>query len=124
MKFESLLGKTLNRVATDYDKLTFYCSDNSVYELVGSEKDWGSQCRLEDITEGYEDVLSDTLIVEAYMSQGEIGEVEEYDDKEDSWWTFYRIITTKGTVVIRWCHYCESPYYSSEVYFNQINPPK
>lgn len=123
MKFESLSGKTLNKVATDYDKLTFYCSDNSVYELVGSEKDWGSECRIEDITEGYEDVLSDSLIVEAYMSQDEIDDVE-IDDKEDSWWTFYRIITTKGTVVIRWYHYCESPYYSSEAYFNQIKHPQ
>lgn len=115
MKFESLSGKTLVKVLTDYDKLTFYCLDGSVYELVGSDSDSGSSCSLEDITEGYEDILSDSLITEAYMN---------FEDDDDSWWTFYRIITSKGTVVIRWYNFCDSPYYSSEVYFNQIKPPK
>jgi hypothetical protein len=124
--FESMLGKTFRKVYRqdsgigDSDALVFEVSDDEAYAMF-YEQDCCASCYIEDICGDLQD-LENSPIVRAE----ENGNEEEHDrpspeEYPDSFtWTFYRIGTNKGTVVIRW-YGSSNGYYSEWPCFEKIN---
>lgn len=120
-KFEDLLGKYLTKleVAADNSKITFTCSDGSMYEMSHCQ-DCCESVEVEDIC-GNTDHLIGYPIIFAEVS------TDREHPREESWnesftWTFYKLATIKGFCVIRW--YGQSNgYYSEEVDMYLIQEP-
>lgn len=116
--FSDLVGKTLTKVYEDKDKLIFDVDDGTQYALYHAQE-CCEYVRLEDTNGDLEDLVG-TPILSAYESSNELGYCEPTEDMKKGWgtgtWTFYRISTIKGTVVLRWLGESNG-YYSESVDF-------
>lgn len=107
--FEELKGKTLTKIDVDgVDKLTFFCDDNSSYHMV-----YYSDCRasssIEEIHGDLEDLIGNPILlaeeVRSKDPETELQAKNEYYSNykyESKTWTFYKLSTIKGSVIIRW----------------------
>jgi hypothetical protein len=115
-KFSELVGKTLVEVTgrVGDDEMRFRTRDGEVFKL-SHKRECCEGVAIEDICGDLGDLL-DTPVLQAEESSNEenpIG-VTPPGDQDCFTWTFYRIATIKGQVVIRW--YGESPgHYSTTV---------
>lgn len=125
MEIKELIGKTLTAVNVDGDKesIQFVTDDGKIFRMWHSQ-DCCESVNIEDIAGDLSDLVG-SPILSAEESESHNGEpwpdgvpVPEYRD--DSWtWTFYRISTNKGTVVIRW-YGSSHGYYSESVEFAEV----
>lgn len=113
---EELKGKVLTDIKVDRDKeIIFTCQTGEIYKMF-HDQDCCEHVYIQDII-GYMDDLIGHEILEAY-EESNSKEPPATDYAESFTWTFYRIRTMFGTVVIRW--YGESNgYYSESVDFVQ-----
>ena len=126
--FGLLVGKTLVSVEghEDGDSITFVLEDGSVYQLIHTP-DCCESVSIDDINGNLDDLVG-TPILLAYAESSEenppdIPKDDEILRYQDSFtWTFYRISTIKGTVVIRW-YGSSNGYYSESVDFEQVSVP-
>lgn len=127
--FSDLIGQTLVRVAIDHnseDSINF--SDESWDSITFSTEScswrmYHSQncCErvyIEDVC-GDTDDLVGTPILSASEETSNENPKEEEEEEESFTWTFYRIATIKGTVVIRW-YGSSNGYYSESVDFEKV----
>ncbi len=84
------------------------------------EQDCCESVHLEDISEDWEYVLNDATVVEAYESTNSFDPPPDDYYPESYTWTLYRIITDKGTVVMRW-YGTSNGYYSERVSVYKID---
>lgn len=103
--FSDLVGKTLKRVEKESsDRIVFELEDGTEY-LMWHNQDCCESVYVEDIN-GELDWLVGAPILQAEetTNANENPEgVKPPEEWQESWtWTFYRISTIKGTVVIRW----------------------
>jgi len=117
--FAELLGCVLSRVTvtTERDEVIFELADGRSFKLY-HEQDCCESVNIEELDGALdEDVLVD-LVGEVVLATEE----SKDDDKaeESGTWTFYRIGTVKGTVVMRW-HGSSNGYYSEGVSFCEVN---
>jgi hypothetical protein len=118
-KFEDLVGKTLTNVSQDNEMMTFECSDGSKYQMYHGQ-DCCERVYIEDITDGWKEILNEALVIDAYESSNRDWAPPSGMGHESYTWTFYRITTNKGCVVIRW--FGESNgYYSEGVSFYEAH---
>lgn len=128
VKFEDMVGKVFtkvehvgNGVVADSDAVIFTVSDTERYAQM-YHQDCCASCSVEDICGDLNDLVG-TPILRAEENSNE--EVEPDQPKEDFYpddshtWTFYRIGTAKGTVVIRW-YGSSNGYYSEAACFGKI----
>lgn len=118
--FSELLGRTLIAITgkVGSDEIVFYCDDGSVFKLYHIQ-DCGERVTVEDISGDLADLLDSPLrqAEEATSTAHPPGQVKTSDSFT---YTFYRLTTMKGQVVIRW--YGESNgYYSESVSFDEVN---
>ena len=125
MNIQALVGKTLTVIAPSDDKerIVFECSDGSEYVMFHSQ-DCCESVKVEDICGDLSDLVGSPIIeAEEVVSQNAHPEgvrPPEYQD-ESFTWTFYKLVTAKGRVTIRW--YGDSNgYYSEDVDFDEIKP--
>lgn len=117
-KFSDLVGKTLTalEVSENKDEIKFACSDGSVYYMNHSQ-DCCESVLIEDITGDLADLV-DSPILQAEESTN-TNDTMGKNVYESFTWTFYRISTAKGLVVLRW--FGESNgYYSESVDFTKV----
>lgn len=117
--FNSLIGKTLTSVVGEVggESIVFTDSDGKTYTLY-HDQDCCERVRVEDINGELSDLVgSPVLVAEENSNRNENPPGIKPPEYQDSFtWTFYRIATQKGFVVIRW--YGESNgYYSESVNF-------
>lgn len=121
VEFSTLVGKTLRFVVQEgTDQLRFTTEDGEVY-LMFHDQDCCESVGIEDINGD----LSDLVGFPVLMAEERVGErpvdrplePNSYVDSET--WTFYRISTIRGTVVIRW-HGESNGYYSEGVSFEKV----
>lgn len=121
VEFNTLVGKTLRFVVQEgTDQLRFTTEDGEVY-LMFHDQDCCESVGIEDINGD----LSDLVGFPVLMAEERVGErpvdrplePNSYVDSET--WTFYRISTIRGTVVIRW-HGESNGCYSEGVSFEKI----
>lgn len=118
MDFEILTGKTLTKCERDgryeNDAIRFETTDGDTYVLTHVQ-DCCESVGIEDIDGNFEDMIGSPILY-AEVSTGDDPAPSEsaYDDEFGSW-TFYRIQTAKGFMMIRW--FGSSEYYSTAVNF-------
>lgn len=124
VNFEDMLGKTFEKVYQqargigDSDALVFQVSEDERYAMF-YKQDCCASCSIEDICGDLNDLIG-APIVRAEANSNEEKEPENFSHSDDSYtWTFYRIGTNKGTVVIRW-YGSSNGYYSETPCFERI----
>ena len=120
-RFEELVGKTLvgaDGLEVGSEELILRFSDFSVYKLWHNQ-DCCEGVDIQDICGDLNDLIGEPLVVAEQAESGDRWEgLPEYGD---SWtWTFYRLATRKGMVVIRWLGQSNG-YYSESVDFERLS---
>lgn len=124
VKFEDMIGKTFTNVehlpyghVADSDAIVFTVSEDEKYAMFYVQE-CCANCSVEDIC-GELDDLVDSPIVRAEENTNEEEFPARSSSDESFTWTFYRIGTRKGTVVIRW-YGSSNGYYSESASFGRI----
>lgn len=117
VKFDELLGKTLTKIDGPErysEEVKFYADDGSVY-LQYHSQDCCESVQVEEVIGDINDLIGSPIL--------RAEEVEECPESEDDWesstWTFYKLATIKGEVVIRWLG-TSNGYYSESVDFVRL----
>lgn len=125
MNINALIGKTLVEVAGKEgdDEIIFKTTDGKTFRMY-HRQDCCESVRVEDICGDLQDLIGSPICQAEESSSRDYPQGYKRKDgydyiPESMTWTFYRLATQKGQVVIRW--YGESNgYYSEEVSFDQI----
>lgn len=114
MEFCDLVGKTLTAIdkIEDYE-IQFTDSDGAHYKMYHSQ-DCCEQVVIEDISGNLQDLIGSPILQAEECTSEDDGQ----EKNPEGLWTFYRIATFKGAVVIRW--YGEWGYYSVAVAFEEV----
>lgn len=117
-RFEDLVGKVITDIqgGKNSEELVFTLSDGSRYRMYHSQ----DCCECVDI-EDIDGDLNDLLNTEVLMAEESTNNDPKEGESPDSCtWTFYRLRTAKGYVVIRW-YGTSNGYYSEGVSFEKIS---
>ena len=105
--FQEILGETIASIdiGSDHESLRFELHSGVIFELY-HEQECCESVTLEEIIGDLDDLL-DYPVIRAECNASENPDICET-------WTFYRIQTAKGLVVLRWCG-GSNGYYSEQV---------
>jgi hypothetical protein len=120
-EFSELVGKTLWSVEGKVgdDEITFRVDDGTTY-VMNHSQDCCESVTVEDICGDFADLIGSPIVQAEESSSDKWPEGVEKPEYTDSFtWTFYRLATNKGSVVIRW-YGSSSGYYSESVDFRKI----
>lgn len=137
MSIEELLGKTLTKVEHrqgDPEDILFTLEDEAVFKMHHSQ-DCCESVSINDINGDLQDLIGSPILQasercsakleEEMTAEEKVMKVEQtLDNEADTYegesttWTFYRLATVKGTVVIRWFG-TSNGYYSESVYVDK-----
>jgi hypothetical protein len=121
-----LLGKTLKEIVGDVNSetLEFVADDGKSYRMYHSQ-DCCETVTINDICGDLKDLIGVPIIQAEESESTERPEGVEppsaYADDSETW-TFYRLATAKGQVVIRW-YGSSNGYYSESVEFCELYDP-
>lgn len=128
--FSDLVGQTLTRAEriktdNDEDEILFVSSTGEFYKLY-HDRDCCEDVYIEDICGELSDLVGSPIIqAEEVSSEGgpPSAKIDPYFKCPDEsfTWTFYRIATATGQVVIRW-YGTSNGYYSEGVSFAKLQP--
>lgn len=118
MNINELVGKTLTNVIVnnDTDSITFETVCGNRYQMY-HQQDCCESVRIEDICGELADLIGSPILQAEESTNEDSPPKDEY--VESFTWTFYRITTMKGQVVIRWLG-TSNGYYSESVDFEQV----
>lgn len=122
VKFSSLKGKTLVSIEgkVDDDAMVFTTSDGDIFRLYHMQ-DCCESVSIYDIAGDLSDLMGSPLTLAGERTSDKLPRGVKLDYPDDSMtWTFYRLGTVKGTVVVRW-YGSSNGYYSESVYFERVN---
>lgn len=116
---EDFIGATLASVdvcrSGSEDKITFYATDGRIWEM-RHDQDCYEIVSIDDICGNIDDLVGAPILsAEESWKRDD----PDADGGDSQTWTFYRITTFKGTVVIRW-HGENNGYYSEDVDFCKV----
>jgi hypothetical protein len=125
VKFEDMVGKTFTDVRkiesglADSDAILFTVSDSEQYAMLYYE-DCCASCSIEDICGDLRDLVGSPIVRAEENGSEEPENLPSIEEHPESFtWTFYRIGTAKGTVVIRW-YGSSNGYYSESAEFEKV----
>ena len=123
MDFKDLLGKTLTECSEGtggVSEVLFRTTEGKTYRL-SHIQDCCEEVELQDLCGDLSDLVGSPITQAEENSSGEHTPVRCEDGGDQfGMWTFYRIATAKGQVVMRW--YGESNgYYSESVDFEEVS---
>jgi hypothetical protein len=109
LEIESFLGKTFVKIKEVGDHLLFQTVNEEF--VMYHESDCCEQVYIESINGELDWLIGSPIVVAEKTTNRD----NPKSQGEDSWtWTFYRLATNKGTVVIRW-YGSSNGYYSESV---------
>lgn len=124
-----LVGKTITTIygpntgslpVVGDDEVHFYTDDGKHYALYHYQ-DCCESVSIEDIAGEWDDLTKGPIRVAEVVQSSDVGFTEpppgEWDDARE--WTFYRLATERGFVVLRW-YGSSNGYYSTEVSFIEV----
>tara|TARA_R110002051_G_scaffold316556_2_gene396324 strand:- start:3132 stop:3506 length:375 start_codon:yes stop_codon:yes gene_type:complete len=116
--FSILQGMTLARIEpqNDNEELLIVTSEGRVFRQF-HDQDCCEHVSIEDICGDLSDLIG-SPILQADESCSDAGEPHV---SESGTWTFYRLATIKGSVMIRWLG-SSNGYYSESVTFEEVMP--
>lgn len=130
-----LIGKTVKKIEGGVgSEVILFKTDSGDYKMY-HQQDCCESVSVEDITGDLEDLVGTPILraEESVSDEGPEKSDEEkyydvlkkldgqkdYDSGDSGTWTFYRLATIKGSVVIRW-YGTSNGYYSESVYFEKV----
>lgn len=122
VNFSDLKGKIVKDINVDKknvsgdDQIRFKMMDGSVYQM-HHVRDCCEQVWIEDICGDLDDLIGYPIVLAESNSSRD---KDEHSFDVLCTWTFYRIATQKGGLVIRWCG-TSNGYYSEEAHFDLID---
>jgi hypothetical protein len=121
VEFSDLVGKTLVSVVVDDGREIHFEADDGVAYKLFHQPDCCEVVVVEDICGDLGDLIGSPILMADESSSRERPEEVEvpHYEPESCTWTFYRLLTMKGPVTIRWCG-TSNGYYSEKVSFEQI----
>lgn len=126
--FEELVGKTISRITgaeKDSEEISFDTTDGYRYTLY-HENDCCESVEVNDVEGDIEDLIDRPIVLAEESTRDKDEDIkngmENLDSDESYTWTFYRIATAKGFVVIRWFGQSNG-YYSESVSFRREKNP-
>lgn len=123
--FESIVGKTVAKVSglkKHSDQVDFTTTDGVEYTMF-HERDCCEVVWLEDVPEDAEELLTNATVLRAEVAVNPPESPNGPDDGDSHTYTFYRLQTTKGPLVLRW-HGQSNGYYSESVSFKANREPE
>lgn len=123
--FKDLKGQIIVKIEIDedYTELIFTLSNGERYKMF-HRQDCCESVYLEDVIGEWEDIIGMPILKaeENYNSDNYPDDVTKNDYIPESFtWTFYRLVTFKGSITLRW--FGESNgYYSESVNWSYWNP--
>jgi hypothetical protein len=117
-EFAALLGHVIVSVTGAYkgsDEIRFGLSDGRTARLYHAQ-DCCESVAVEDVAGDVADLVGSPVLIAEESSGDRPADVPAPDYVESETWTFYRIGTVKGTVVIRWLGQSNG-YYSETAAF-------
>lgn len=118
--FSDLVGKTLTEVkgSAGDDSMVFTTDTGEVFKMIHVQ-DCCESVSVDDIEGDLADLIGSPIVLAEESSNSDPQKGQKVEDWCSFTWTFYRIATAKGFVVIRW--YGESNgYYSESVTFAKV----
>lgn len=113
--FSDLIGKTCSEVLrVDNEEIHFTCTDGARYKMHHISNCCES-VTIEDICGELQDLVGSPIL----QAEESTNQDNPPDNHESFTWTFYRIATAKGQVVIRWLGESNG-YYSESVDFCKV----
>ena len=125
VEFSSIVGKTFKTVVNeDNDRIKFTTEEGEEF-LMHHSQDCCESVTIEDIAGDLADLVGVPILsAETASSEERPVDLPEPEYADDSTtWTFYRISTIRGTVVIRWFG-SSNGYYSESVDFVKTSEAK
>jgi len=122
MNINTLLGKTLVSCTGKVgdDKIIFTTTDGKIYKLF-HDQECCEDVYVEDICGELSDLVGSPIIQAEENSNNDFLPGSDKEIYAESFtWTFYRLTTVKGHVVIRWFGESNGSY-SEKVNFDKIN---
>jgi len=136
---KELIGKTLTKIDKSSDELIFHCETGEKYKMY-HDQDCCESVTIEDICGDLNDLIGTPIVLAEEVSNEDF--VNSFNSKftiETDWgekrdeegnyapesctWTFYKFITRKGYVDIRWFGQSNG-YYSERVDFILVGGPE
>ena len=115
-RFDELVGKTFVSITgaePQSDEIVFTCTDGSVYRMHHMQ-DCCESVTVEEVIGDPSKLIGDPILYAEESSNGDDLPVGVYN--ESFTWTFYRLATVNGHLVIRW-YGSSNGYYSEDVDF-------
>ena len=125
IEIKELIGKTLTKCTGSVggDEIVFETTDGKTYCLYHTQ-DCCETVTVEDICGELTDLVGSPIVqAEENSSKNDPPGVKKEHQDESFTWTFYRISTAKGQVVIRW-YGSSNGYYSESVEFCDVTKPE
>lgn len=129
-KVSDILGLTLTGATQNGDEVYLYLNDGNVVRMI-HHQDCCESVSIEDMDGDLEDMVGGMFVQFDITTSDEPDDLTKMkrallgkdipDDVESQTWTFYRLATTKGSVVIRW--FGESNGYYSETVDVEVRDP-
>jgi hypothetical protein len=117
MKFEDIKGMVFTSVYRDFDSITFETKDGDKYSL-HHDQDCCETVSIDDLNGDLKDLENSPILIAEEATSRDLPSKDNWD--ESYTWTFYRIFTVRGGVVIRW-YGTSNGYYSESVNFKKIS---
>lgn len=121
MSFNELIGKTITDIKCDeapVEEIIFTLGDGSKYKM-HHDQYCCETVQVEDINGDLDNLIGSPILFAYEDSSNDNPPGSDKENQDSFTWTFYRLSTIKGTVVIRW--YGESNgYYSESVSFDKV----
>lgn len=124
MDITVLISKTITLIegcVSGSERITIECSDGTRYAMFHTQECCESVL-IEDVCGDLEDLVGSPIVqAEESINDDCSGHVSDEWGGDSETWTFYRLATSKGLVVIRW-YGTSNGYYSERVDFEEIKP--
>lgn len=119
-QFSDLKGHTLQAVESNIDEIVFTLQNGDKYRLYHAQ-DCCESVYVEDVNGDLNDLVGSPIMrAEESSSNDNPPGVDTSELYQESFtWTFYRLATMKGWVVIRW-YGSSNGYYSESVDFGKV----
>lgn len=117
MEIKQLVGEILTDIeglSKDSDEVFFSTTTGKKFKMYHSQVCCESVL-IEDVIGDVDDLINSPIV----SADEVVNEVEEGPRSSSETWTFYRIMTAKGLVVIRW-YGTSNGYYSESVDFREV----
>jgi hypothetical protein len=109
-----MVGRKMTSVVNYDDReLHFTAEDGSTFVFL-HHQDCCENVYIEDVCGDLHDLVGSEILVAEEIENTDVGFTEEDNDDGVTRWTFYRFVTHKGTVTVRWCG-SSNGYYSVSV---------